>query len=548
ARRRTVLDKMVSLGWATPAAASAASAEPVVRATPAAEHHPAPHFVERVKQFLLDDPQFGATAAERRDLLFKGGLRIHTTLDPTRQAQAEAAVAKVLSSPGTDPDAAVVSVEPGTGFVRALVGGRDFFGTDPDAKFDLATQGRRPAGSSFKPFVLAAALQQKIPVTKFYEAPGSLTMNLTDETWKVSNYEGRGGGRMTLIDATVRSVNTVYAQLIMDVGPSEAVGMAAAMGITSPLQPYPSAVLGTNDVTPLEMAVAYATLANRGLAVPPAFVTKVVAGDGRTLYEHGHRQQRVMEQAAADVETDVLRQVVERGTGVAARIGRPVAGKTGTGQEWRDAWFVGYTPQLATAVWVGFAEGQRSMVPPATRALVTGGSWPAQIWQLYMAAALAEVPAEDFAPPPAPVEGEDRVPVLQLVPAVKGLPVEAAEGALGRDGFRAARQEVPSDEYPPGYVVGASPDPGLLAPAASEVTLRVSTGPPTASVPDLLGATADEATLRLQAAGLVRKVVVQTEPGSSFPASRLGRAWKQVPESGTPTNRGATVTVYVNPE
>jgi penicillin-binding protein 1A len=254
ARRRVVLEKMVELGWATTEQAAAAGAEPLISATPAADRYPAPHFVERVKRFILDDPRFGPTPDARRDLLFKGGLRITTTLDRRRQAAAEAAIARVLSSPETDPAAAVVSIEPGTGFVRALVGGRDFFGSAAEAKFDLATQGSRPAGSEFKPFVLAAALEQHVPVTKFYDAPGTMTIPLPREPWTVSNYEGQGGGRMTLIDATIRSVNTVYAQLILDVGPADAVATAARMGITSPLQPYPSAVLGTNDVTPLEMA------------------------------------------------------------------------------------------------------------------------------------------------------------------------------------------------------------------------------------------------------------------------------------------------------
>ena len=547
ARRRTVLDKLVQLGWAAPTDAAAAAGETLVTATPAAERYGAPHFVERVKQFVLDDPRFGATPAARRDLLFRGGLRIHTPLDLRRQAQAEAAVAKVLSSPDADPAAAVVSIEPGTGFVRALVGGRDFFGVAPDAKFDLATQGRRPAGSAFKPFVLAAALEQKVSVTKFYDAPGTMTIPLTREPWTVSNYEGQGGGRMTLIDATIRSVNTVYAQLILDVGPAEAVATAARMGITSPLLPYPSAVLGTNDVTPLEMAAAYGTLANRGLVVPPTFVTKVVGSDGRVVYEHQHVQRRVLDRDNVDTEVDVLRQVVERGTGVEARIGRPVAGKTGTGQEWRDAWFVGFTPDLVTSVWVGFPKGQHSMVPPATRILVTGGSWPAQIWQLYMSAALADVPVTDFPPPPTPTAVGNQ-PVLKQVPAVMGMPVEEAEKALGRDGFRAEREPTASDDYPPGYVVGASPDTGLLAPAATAVVLRVSTGPATATVPDVLDRTAAEAKQRIEEAGLKVKTVVQAEPKSAGSGSRKGRAWKQAPQTGTRTNLGTTVAVYVNPD
>ena len=545
-RRRVVLEKMVELGWATTEQAAAAGAEPLLSATPAADRYPAPHFVERVKRFILDDPRFGPTPDARRDLLFKGGLRITTTLDRRRQAAAEAAIARVLSSPETDPAAAVVSIEPGTGFVQALVGGRDFFGSAAEAKFDLATQGSRPAGSAFKPFVLAAALEQQVPVTKFYDAPATLTIPLPREPWTVSNYEGQGGGRMTLVDATIRSVNTVYAQLILDVGPADAVATAARLGITSPLQPLPSAVLGTNDVTPLEMASAYGTLANRGLAVPPVFVTRVVGSDGRVLFQHQHSQKRVLAQGSADVAVDVLRQAVERGTGVKARIGRPVAGKTGTGQEWRDAWFVGFTPELATAVWVGFPDRQRSMVPPATRILVTGGSWPAEIWGLYAAEALADVPAGEFPVPPAP-EGDASQPVLRLVPPVIGLPVEQAEDALGRDGFLATREPTPSADYPPGYVVGASPDSGLLAPAASTVALKVSSGPVTAVVPELAGMTAEQAGAALGAAGLAAKVVVQGEPAPGGSARRRGLVWGQSPAAATGTTRGATVTVYVNP-
>jgi penicillin-binding protein 1A len=482
ARRRVVLAKMTRLGLVRPEEAVAAGDEPLaLQATPVDEQSPAPYFVERVKRLVLDDERFGATPEARLDLLLRGGLRISTTLDRARQAQAEGAVAKVLSRPDRDPTAALVSIEPRTGFVRALVGGRDYYGGGPQAKFDLATQGRRPAGSSFKPFVLAAALERRIPLSRTYDAPPRLRLPLTGRTWEVDNYEGTGGAPMDLVEATVASVNTVYAQLILDVGPAQAVATAARMGVTSPLAAYPSAVLGTNDVTPLEMAAAYATLANRGVAVPPTFVTKVVAGDGRVLYDHHHVEHQALRRETADAEVGVLEQVVQRGPGVGARIGRPVAGKTGTGQQWRDAWFVGFTPELATSVWVGFPDAQRSMVPPATRVRVTGGGWPAQIWQLYTTAALADVPATPFPRPPAVARSGGSV--RTVVPPVVGMPVDQAEEALDRTGLRAVRRPVPNGDYPPGYVVDQDPGGSTEEAGGSTVTLGVSRSQPAEDPP-----------------------------------------------------------------
>ena len=481
-RRGLVLDKMADLGMADRAATEAASLEPLrLHTKPTSERYPAPYFVERVKRFVLDDERFGATPKARRDLLFAGGLEVHTTLDLTRQAQAEDAVSRVLTDPARDPEAAVVTLEPNTGYVRALVGGRGFFDGGAQGKFDLATQGARPAGSAFKPFVLAAALQQGIPLGRVFDAPRQMTiaLNRSQSPWQVENYEGSGGGRMTLRDATVHSINTVYAQLILQVGPSRAVDLATRMGITTPLQPLPSAVLGTNDVRPLDMAAAFGTFANRGIAVPPTFVTKIVGRDGAVLYQHRHSEKRVLDERLADTEVAVLRQVVDRGTGVAARIGRPAAGKTGTGQQWRDAWFVGFTPELATAVWVGFPEAQRSMVPPATRTRVTGGSWPARIWQLLMSSALAATPVGEFPFPTAAQAGEDpdEVP-LQGVADVMGMPVEKAELILGRDGFRVQRRLVHNRDYPPGYVIDQSPDAGGSAPGGSTIVLSVTGAPP----------------------------------------------------------------------
>ncbi|HEX9529924.1 MAG TPA: PBP1A family penicillin-binding protein [Acidimicrobiales bacterium] len=560
ARRRQVLDRMVALGKATPAAAGAAAAEPLIgHPKPPDQHYPAAYFVEQVKRFILDDPRFGPTPEARRDLLFEGGITVTTTLDRARQALAEDSVSKVLSEPARDPAAALVSLDPHTGAVRALVGGQDFFASSPQAKFDLATQGQRPAGSSFKPFVLAAAIHKGISLATAYDAPPRIDIPLTNGVWHVDNYEGEPSGPMNLVDATVHSINTVYARLILEVGPETAVDLAARMGITTPLHAYPSAVLGTNDVTPLDMAAAYATLANGGVAVTPSFVDQVLDRNGAVLYHRQPDPRRVLDAATAATVTAVLRQVVDRGTGINARIGRPVAGKTGTGEQWRDAWFVGYTPETVTSVWVGFADAQQPMQPPATRILVTGGSWPAQIWQLYMSRALATVPVSQFPPPPAGPNGgqspttdagqsgqPDQAGIV--VDQVVGMPAQAAEDQLSRAGFRAVTVAVTSDQYPPGYVTSQSPPAGTHAAGGSTVTLRVATGPPArAEVPDVVGLTESAARQAIGATGLKVRVVHAAEPPSAGAAGRKGLVWKQDPPGDTATLATTTVTIDVNP-
>jgi penicillin-binding protein 1A len=550
ARRTAVLDKMASLHLVSDQEAAAAKAAPLGAVhKQASGTYPAPYFVEAVKQQILDDPKYGGgdSPAERQQNLFNGGLRVYTTVDRAKQAQAEQAVAKVLSQPTTDPSAAVVSLEPGSGNVRALVGGRDFFGGGSQAKFNLATQGRRPAGSSFKPFVLAAAVQQGISLHKLYSAPQTLDLPLPrGGVWHVRNFEDEGGGTMDLVQATIHSINTVYARLILEVGPNEALDVARRLGVTSHLDPYPSAVLGTNDVTPLEMASAYGAIDNKGVAMSPVLITKVTKADGTVLYQHQPDPRPALAPEVVDQVRTVLAEVVQQGTGVQARIGRPVAGKTGTGEQWRDAWFVGFTPELVTSVWVGFADAQRSMVPPVTRIKVQGGTWPAQIWQLYMSAALAQTPVTPF-PAAAPAASSDNG-ALKPVPSVTGMPADQADDRLGAEGFSANRVSVPNGDYPPGYVIGQNPCAGCLAPGGSAVTLQVGTGKAPARVPSVLGMTAADARSALRSAGFDPRVVVQAEPPAPDSAQRQGEAWKQNPVAGASATQGTTVTVWVNPQ
>jgi penicillin-binding protein 1A len=453
---------------------------------PAAERYPAAHFVETVKQWILDDPRFGPTAKARRDLLFGGGLRIQTTVDLKMQAAAEEAVKAVLPDP-KGPDASLVAIEATTGYVRAMVGGRDFFGASRIAKLNLATQGRRQAGSSFKPLVLATALEQGIsPLTRL-SAPACISIPNTDPPWRPCNYGGGGGGTVTIAEGTIRSYNTLYAQLVMRVGAKEAMEGASRLGIMSPLDPYPSGVLGTNGVTAMDMAAAYSTFANRGIRVPPVLVTRITRADGTVLYTQQHQQTKVLEAGTVDTLTGILEQAIERGTGTRAKLDRPAAGKTGTTDEYKNAWFAGYTPQLATAVWVGFpalgADGELvPLVPPHTPILVTGGSYPALIWQRFMSAAHAGRPMLDFTAPTtttttrsfvAPA-GTGELGPARPVPDVVGSKVEDARKELQAAGFVVQEVAAPAGSGRAGIVHIQSPAAGTSAPRGSTVTLEVN--------------------------------------------------------------------------
>jgi penicillin-binding protein 1A len=529
-RRDLVLQDMTDQGMISETKRAAASSGRIVLHPPSVQdRYPYPYFVDYFKQWFLSNPAFGVDRAARNTLLFTGGLRITTTIEPKLQTYAEQAVRSVLPYP-TDPSAAMTVIDPRTGFVRAMVGGKDSQYWDPHStsgRLNLATGGStgRQAGSSFKPFALVAALEQGMTPSTVFSAPSSIDIPLDGgQVWHVTNAEGGGFGSLTLESATVNSVNTVYAQVIQQVGPESVIAVAKKMGIrcclrtTEPkhqLQPYYSSVLGTNEVNTLEMASAYGTFAAGGRHAQPVPAMRITDAKGNVIWSADPQPKLVVDPRIVSVADGILQKVVLYGTGTAANIGRPQIGKTGTNQNYSDAWFGGAVPQLSAVVWVGFPQGQVSMAPPATRITVFGGTWPAQIWQAFMAQATAGMPVRSFPSPsvryisvavditqtPYCLPNQFTLPTnirtlqfiegieprktcttptssLQVnVPSVIGRSQSSATSILERAGFNVEVVVVTSTQ-PVGSVIAQSPTASTSLYQTSTVTITVSAAPP----------------------------------------------------------------------
>lgn len=354
-----------------------------------------PYFVEAARRELLGDRRLGRTGDDRAHTLYKGGVTVTTTLEPDLQRAAEDAVRGVLNQPG-DPEAALVAIRPKSGEIVAMVGGRSWKASQ--VNLALGTRGGgsgRQPGSSFKPLALAAALESGFHLDdKFESSPATFTLT-GGETWTVRNAEGGGYGDLPLGEALVRSVNGVYARLAMQLGGGAIASQAKQMGVRSKLSTYPSIVLGSMEVSVLDMAAAYATLANDGTAVRPTTIKSIRFPDGRLLKTEPKATQDVVSPGNAYLITKVMQEVVKRGTGQAANIGRPAAGKTGTTNDYGDAWFVGFTPDLVAAVWVGYPKGRIPMTN-VHGGRVYGGTLPAQIWRAFMLEAHEGVPVREF--------------------------------------------------------------------------------------------------------------------------------------------------------
>ena len=348
--RDSVLERMTQLGMIEPAQAAKASKQPLKIQEPGSVGGRYPWFIDGLKRQLQEDERLGKSREGRTQRLFEGGLRIHTTLDRDLQRAAEQAVQNWR--PPTGPDIALIAIDPRDGGVRAVVGGRNF----KTGAYNAALQGvGRQPGSSYKTFVLAAALEAGISPDSVWESSGFRDQLVCGSPWSVDNYEGGGSGPVSVRDATWRSVNGVYARLMEQLCPEKVAEMAERLGV-SPIASdnrVPSMALGSSETRPIDMASAYATLANLGEYNKPTFFEKVDHRNGKPVIDEPPKPERRVSAALAWQVNDILKGVISGGTGTAANIGRPAAGKTGTNQAYRDAWFVGYTPQLAVAVWMG---------------------------------------------------------------------------------------------------------------------------------------------------------------------------------------------------
>ncbi len=416
-RRETVLRAMLEENHITVADFRRANRAPLpdpdeVRLPGTQGQGPAPYFVNYVKGKLVD--QYGAAK------VYGGGLRVRTSIDLTLQQYARDAISKWLTDPD-GPSAALVAIDPRDGRILAMIGGSNF----RKSQFNLAVQGVRQPGSSFKPFVLATALREGIaPASTLVSEP--MTLYAGGTFWNVENYEGSYLGTIDLQQATIHSDNAVYAQLTRLVGPTNVVRTAHRLGIKSRLKSYFSIGLGAQAVNPLEMARAFSAFASGGVRVDGSITGNdpraiVAVGDKNATdvactKPHVHCNEvvarHVLSPEIAATVNSILEGVVREGTGTRAALSdRPAAGKTGTTTNYGDAWFVGYTPQLVAAVWVGYPN---TLVPMTTEFggdPVAGGTYPALIWKAFMERALDHVPGGDE------IQGFEGSPSLYGTPA-----------------------------------------------------------------------------------------------------------------------------------
>ncbi|MBP2654370.1 MAG: penicillin-binding protein, family [Firmicutes bacterium] len=388
-----VLDQLVKYNYISAEQAQQARGEEIVLASNHSNDSFASYFIEYITQQLVD--RYGA------EQVFKAGVKVYTTLDIDAQKAAEQAIKQIptyrTDTNGTkQPQVSIVAIDPNNGYIKAMVGGRG------DDHFNRAVMAERQPGSSFKPFVYLTALENGFSAATYVsDSPISI------DDWSPSNYDGKYRGTITLRQAIEKSINTIAVKLAQKVGIDKVLRTAQTLGLTGLSTSGPASDLNlasalgglTNGVTPLQMASAYATIANMGIKSEPMAILKVEDRNGKLLGEFAPNQQAVYNPKTIYILIDMMKGVIARGTGTAADIGRPAAGKTGTTSNYVDAWFVGFTPDLVCSVWMGQDNN-------ASLQGITGGDTPAMIWHDFMKEALKDIPVRDFLKPEGLVSAE----------------------------------------------------------------------------------------------------------------------------------------------
>ncbi|CAN5796702.1 PBP1A family penicillin-binding protein [soil metagenome] len=475
ARREVVLAQMVGQGMITPERAERAGAAELDLNVKDRASNGAPFIVDVIRRELEGDKRLGDTPQQRWNTVLTEGLKIRTTLDLKLQRLAERTVRGLLDAPKTDPLASIVAVDATNGELLTVAVGPKRYGDGPKrttlnpAIPGLGGTGRQP-GSTFKAFELVTALEHDIPISHGFHSAASVTSTSPQcPQYSVSNYGGGDLGMQQMAQATATSSNTYFVHL-MDIagGPEALVETAQRMGITSELDPYCSAVLGSEEVFPTEMAASFATLANDGVRCEPHAIRQIRDRDGEVLRRKKGDCERAVEEPVARQVTSLLRGPIENGTASRhGKIGRPAAGKTGTTTNGKDAWFVGYTPQIAVATWVGHEQPKQLLHPLCGE--VTGGCLPTMLWQRFMTQAATELDLEyaDFPAPPPPPE--------RPVPSVVGMNRGEATRTLLEAGFLTAVIDLPG-EQPADTVLSQTPAQGQSLTEGATVQLGVSDG------------------------------------------------------------------------
>ena len=472
ARRNIVLQNMAQQGSLTQEQAAKAMAVPLgvsdkpsSRGSSGIARSPAPYFLEKVRQQLVD------RLGEQRANL--GGFQVRTTLDPNLQRAATTAVRQVLSRRG-DPEASLVAIDPKTGAVRAMYGGRNY----QAQQFNLATDAMRQAGSTMKPFVLEQWLKDGNSVRATFPGPPKIVV----DGQQIHNYGDESYGTVDLLKATRDSINTVFMQLIEKAQAPRVAEIAGATGVNDLLSSlehrpnltrHPSLALGASGVSTLQLASAYGTWANGGVHVQPYLIEDIYDLAGRRIElidEHGSKfgthkpqQRRVVSPEVANTINGALQGVIERGTGTAAQIGRPAAGKTGTTNDYTDARFVGYTPDLVASVWMGYLDERHKLLNVHGIPQVSGGSLPALMWRDFMSRALFGAPPTPFAPPD---------------PASAGQAPIAPPSTTAPPRTTAPPTTVPQTTHPPSTTTPASSTTGITLPSSTTPPPKSTIKPP----------------------------------------------------------------------